>query len=64
MTTDIDTKVVGHIDLRIEITGRDVDDIMSTALEGGINYWCCEAYPYGYKDGKEWPKVLNGQVNV
>lgn len=26
-----------------EITGRDIDDIMSTALDGGITYWCGKA---------------------
>ena len=26
-----------------KITQQDIDDIMSTALEGGINYWCCKA---------------------
>ena len=24
----------------IKITEQDIDDIMITALEGGINYWC------------------------
>ena len=24
----------------ITITNQDIDDIMCTALEGGINYWC------------------------
>jgi hypothetical protein len=26
-----------------EITGEDVDDIVTTALEGGCNYWCDKA---------------------
>ncbi len=26
--------------INLEITGRDIDDIMATALEGGITYWC------------------------
>ena len=26
-----------------KITQQDIDDIMSTALEGGINYWCRKA---------------------
>ena len=25
---------------RIKVTNEDIDDIMATALEGGINYWC------------------------
>ena len=27
----------------IIITSEDIDDIMVTALEGGVNYWCPEA---------------------
>lgn len=26
-----------------EITGQDIDDIMSAALDGGITYWCSRA---------------------
>lgn len=26
--------------INLEITEEDIDDIMSTALEGGIYYWC------------------------
>ena len=29
------------------VTMQDVDDIMSTALEGGINYWCKRAEVVG-----------------
>lgn len=25
---------------RIKVTNEDIDDIMATALEGGITYWC------------------------
>lgn len=25
------------------ITQQDIDDVVATALEGGINYWCCKA---------------------
>ena len=61
MTIDVldKSKVIGHIDTRVEITVQDIDDIMSTALEGGITYWCCEAYPYGYNDGKQWPEGVD-----
>lgn len=24
------------------VTDEDIDDIMCSALEGGINYWCCQ----------------------
>jgi hypothetical protein len=29
-----------YINFNIEITDEDIDDIMSSALEGGINFWC------------------------
>lgn len=31
----------------ITITNQDIDDIMCTALEGGINYWCSKAKVVG-----------------
>ena len=31
----------------VELTDNDIDDIMSTALEGGITYWCDEARVVG-----------------
>ena len=40
-----------------EISNQDIDDLMVTALEGGINYWCGKAtitkLPAGVKDGEE-----------
>ena len=30
-------------ELSIQLTQQDIDDIMVSALEGGINYWCSEA---------------------
>lgn len=27
----------------VRLTAGNIDDIMACALEGGINYWCCEA---------------------
>jgi hypothetical protein len=36
-----DTKrIVGKIVIDQEIDGKLVDDILCTAFEGGINYWC------------------------
>lgn len=32
-----------YINLKIEVTDEDIDDIMTTALEGGITYWCNKA---------------------
>ena len=31
----------------IRITSQDIDDIMTSALEGGITYWCGEAEVVG-----------------
>ena len=32
-----------HAEITARLTQQDVDDIMVSALEGGINYWCSEA---------------------
>ena len=42
-------KLVDIIEIRTEIRLRvqDIDDIMCTALEGGINYWCNSAKVVG-----------------
>lgn len=31
----------------VEVTNQDIDDIMATALEGGITYWCDRAVVVG-----------------
>ena len=31
----------------VKVTAEDIDDIMCSALEGGINYWCCKAEVVG-----------------
>ena len=31
------------VEIKVKITKQDIDDIMCTALEGGINYWASEA---------------------
>ena len=33
--------------IKIDITTEDIDDIMCSALEGGITYWCCRAEVVG-----------------
>ena len=38
--TDV-TKII--TDIVVEVTDEDIDDIMASALEGGINYWCSKA---------------------
>lgn len=34
-----------HIEKDVIITSDDIDEIMCLALEGGITYWCRDAYP-------------------
>lgn len=34
-------------ELEINVTQEDIDDIVATALEGGINYWCRKAEVVG-----------------
>ena len=36
-----------HIEMDVNLTPQDIDDIMVTALEGGINYWCRRAEVVG-----------------
>ena len=33
--------------IEVNLTQQDIDDIMVTALEGGINYWCRKAEVMG-----------------
>ena len=35
------------IKFSLTVTQQDIDDIMCTALEGGIAYWCCMAKVIG-----------------
>lgn len=35
------------IEKTIKVTQEDIDDIMCSALEGGITYWCCNAEVVG-----------------
>lgn len=37
----------------VRVSDEDIDDIVCTALEGGINYWCCDAEVVGEYLG-EW----------
>ncbi len=36
-----------NVIMKIKVTGEDVDDIMTGALEGGISYWCDKTEPIG-----------------
>lgn len=39
-------------EIKVNLTQQDIDDIMVTALEGGINYWCRKAEVVGEYLGK------------
>ena len=43
------------VEIRVELTQENIDDIMVAALEGGINYWCSEASPECGELLKEYP---------
>ena len=36
-----------EITTKLTVTAEDIDDIVATALEGGINYWCNRAEVMG-----------------
>lgn len=38
-----------EVKFNVEVTNQDIDDIMCTALEGGITYWCRRAEVVGGK---------------
>lgn len=42
-----DKKFPVHIEMDVTISQQDIDNLMCTALEGGINYWCREAKVVG-----------------
>lgn len=41
-------------EIRASLTQEDIDDIMVSALEGGINYWCSEAEVVEDKRRADW----------
>jgi len=45
--------------IQIVVTGADIDDIMVSALEGGINYWCDNARV----DGKYLGEYASEQIS-
>ena len=36
-----------RVEREIKVTQQDIDDIIATAFEGGITYWCCKAEAVG-----------------
>lgn len=47
-------RFVCKVELNVVVTEEDIDDIMVTALKGGINYWCREAEVIGKRLGEGW----------
>lgn len=43
----------------INVTAEDIDDIMSVALEGGINYWCGGVEVEGHKLGSSLSEQIS-----
>lgn len=50
----------------VNLTEQDIDDIMVSALEGGINYWCREAEVLEEKRCAEWghEQIARGGVLI
>lgn len=53
-------------ELYVRVTQQDIDDIMATAMEGGINYWCDEAKVVEEKRVAEWghEQIARGGVLI
>lgn len=47
-------RFVCKVELNVVVTEEDIDDIMVTALAGGINYWCRKAEVIGKRLGEGW----------
>ena len=43
-----------EVSFSVFVTDEDIDDIMVSALEGGITYWCQEAEVIGEHLGEGW----------
>ena len=52
-------------EIEILITDEDIDDIMVTALEGGINYWCLRCDVVGAYKGEYASEQISrgGELN-
>ena len=52
-------------EIEILITNEDIDDIMVTALEGGINYWCIRCDVVGEYRGEYASEQISrgGELN-
>lgn len=47
-------KFTVRAEIEVSLTQQDIDDIMVAALEGGINYWVCEAEVVEEKRRGDW----------
>ncbi len=52
--------MVHTVNVKIKVTSSEIDDIMCTAIEGGINYWC-ESY---YGSGGDFSLLPENQVEI
>tara|TARA_R110002020_G_scaffold37537_4_gene113319 strand:- start:6830 stop:7285 length:456 start_codon:yes stop_codon:yes gene_type:complete len=48
------------VNIEVKITSAEIDDIICTAIEGGINYWC-ESY---YGSGGDFSLLPESQVEM
>ena len=54
-----EAKVVLRVNFNVVVSGEDIDDIMCSALEGGIKYWCGKAEV----DGKYLGEYASEQIS-
>lgn len=53
-----------EIKLNLEVTDQDIDDIMCSALEGGIDYWCHKVEIVGRAAGGGFPDEQISKGNM
>lgn len=49
----MNNKTYIDVNIKVGVSDSDIDDIMVTALEGGIEYWCSEVKVVGERLGIE-----------
>lgn len=52
--------MVHTVNVKIKVTSSEIDNIMCTAIEGGINYWC-DGY---YGSGGDFSLLPENQVEI
>ena len=48
------------VELEVNVSQEDIDDIVTIALEGGINYWCRKAEVVGDYLGEYASEQISG----